>query len=296
MRKKKRGRDRKRLWPETLVKYFNGDFVSLAREAKRRRLHESSLRRRLRQTATQLVTHPRWPTPRPGPIIVLADAIVKRIRGRWYSGYFVAMKGVTETTATLLPPVILPDRESHRGWQRVLNSIPDQLWRKVVATVSDGHRGIVDYAHATKVKVQRCQAHLLMAIEGRRSTSQWSRHRPEGQQLRTLAKIIFQTQEATELVRTLATVEELGWQTKSVQLKKIISGFLSAVGEYRTCLNYPELNIPATNNALESFISQWQELAHRAHGFASVSAWQIWLTAFAKTKKKITCNGFHPQN
>lgn len=295
--RKKRGRNKKRLLLGALIKYFDGDFVSIAKEARRRHIHESSLRRRLKCAAIHLVEHGEWLRPEPSAVyILLADAIIKRIRGAWYSAYIMALKDIRKNDALLLPPVILPNRESHGGWTEVLNGIPDQIWKNIAAIVSDGHRGIIDYAHYNNVKVQRCQAHLLMAIAGRRSYSKWSRHRDEGEKLYRFTQIMFGTRDEEEFRKAMIALEEMGWLTKSVQLKKVISGFLTSAHEYRTCLKYPELNIPSTNNAVESLISRFQELSHRAHGFASIEAFKIWIIAFVKFKRKITCNGFHQPN
>lgn len=228
--------------------------------------------------------------------MLLADAIVKRIRRRWWTVYFTAVKAPGDSTASLLPPMVIAHRESYAGWRLVLNAIPDNIHLAIKALVCDGHRGLVYYARWSGWHVQRCQAHLLFSISGRRSHSPWSRHRQEGSELYGLARAIFKETDATALATEINIIETMGWETRSPQLKRIVSGFVNAVEDYRTYLEHPELDIPTTNNALESFISQFQELCHRARGFATIHSLTGWVKAFTKYKKRITSNGCHQPN
>lgn len=228
--------------------------------------------------------------------VLLADAIIKRIRRRWCTVCFTAIKFPGDAKASLLPPMVVLHRESYAGWRMVLNAIPDDIYPAIKAIVCDGHRGLVYYARRSGWHVQRCQAHLLFSISGRRSQSPWSRHRREGRELHELAKSIFKETDATALAAAVNNIEVMGWETKSPQLRRVISGFVNAVEDYRTYLEYPGLDIPTTNNALESFISQFQELCHRARGFATIRALTVWVNAFTKYKKRITCNGSRQPN
>lgn len=292
--KRKRGRHRHRTQPSLLDKYFSGAFASIQKEADRRGIHESVLRRRIRFLAKKLCSKGAWSPPTTGSTILLVDAIIKRINGCWWTVYLTAVKSVTESFATLLPPIVSRTRESHKGWQDTLNGIPDEIYKNITVIVCDGHRGIVGYARGTGKLIQRCQAHLLFALQGRRSRSQWSRHRKEGERIYRLAKDVMVTTDKVTLKNFIDELETLGWQTHSIQLKKIISGFLESVNDYRTCLEY--LNVPGTNNAMESFIGLFQELCHKARGFSSPEALKFWIIAFVKHKDRITCNGFNQQN
>ena len=173
----------------------------------------------------------------------------------------------------------------------MLDAITEKIRKNVAVLVCDSHRGLVYYARWSGWKVQRCQAHLIFALAGRRSRSQWSRHQKEGERIYQLVKIIFATRKRKVLNDALTEIEALGWETNSRILKKVIGGFVNSFEEYRTSLNTPQLNIPTTNNAMESFFSQFQELCHRARGFSSAQSLTFWATTFAKYKKQITCNG-----
>lgn len=293
---RRRGRDKKRINKKLLQQFFDSHMVSMTKEAKRRAMHESTLRRRLAAALRHYEKEPWVITDCPNPAVLLADAIVKRIRRRWWTVYFTAIKVPGDTTAFLLPPVVIAHRESYAGWRLTLNAIPDGIHSAIKVLVCDGHRGLVYYARSSGWHVQRCQAHLLFAISGRRSRSPWSRHRQEGGELYGLAKAIFRETDTAALAAEINAIEARGWETKSPGLRRIISGFVNAVEDYRTYLRHPELDIPTTNNALESFISQFQELCHRARGFATTHSLTGWVRAFAQYKKSITCNGCHQPN
>jgi hypothetical protein len=275
-----------------VTRYLEGDFVSLKREARRRTLNASTFRKRLKQSAHTFVAVTEFGTLSPGgQYIFMADAIIKRIKHQWYTVYVVAIKSPQQSVATLFPPVILNGRETYQGWQTVFDTIPAEIRKRAAVLVCDSHRGLVYYARWSGWKVQRCQAHLIFALAGRRSRSHWSRHQKEGERIYQLVKIIFSTRKQKALNGALIEIEALGWETNSGMLKHVISGFVRSFDDYRTSLKNPHLNIPTTNNAMESFFSQFQELCHRSHGFSSVQSLAFWATAFAKHKKFITCNG-----
>lgn len=292
-----RGRDRKRIRTSLLRKYLDGDFVSISKEADRRKIHESVLRRALNAALRKYIQEP-WIIKISGEdsIVLLADAVVKRIRYSWWTIYFVAVKKPNVNSATVFKPVVLRGRESYADWQYVLNSLPENILNRASMLVCDGHRGLVYYARWSGWQVQRCQAHLLFSISGRRSQSRWSRHREEGRRIYQLVKTAITETDSKIIKKTLSAVEEMGWETDSRILQKIIRGFLQDVEDYRTYLRSPALNSPTTNNAMESFISRFQELCHRARGFATVEALTRWAVAFVKHRRKITCNGFHQPN
>jgi hypothetical protein len=292
---RKRGRRKQRARTDILAQYFNGHFVSIKKEALRRKTHESTLRRRLKRSANQFTANNLWEElpDHKNKYVLLADAMVKYINHRWWTIYLTAVKSPDRNDAVLLPPVIQQGKETYYGWVNTLNVIPLRVRKNVAVLVCDGHRGLVIYARWSKWLVQRCHAHLLLAISGRRSHTPWGRHQKEGKQLHDLAVTILTTSHHEVLKQAIADIEMMGWETKSRQLQHIISGFVNTLEDYRTYLIHPVLHIPHTNNAMESFNSQFQELCHRARGFSSAGALTEWITAFTKHKKRITCNGAH---
>ncbi len=290
--RRNRGRKKRRQNFLLVTRYLEGDFASLKREAERKGLNGSTFRKRLNRSARAFVAATEFDTLSPSEqYILIADAIIKRIKHQWYTVYVIAAKKSQQSTATLFNPVILNGRESYHGWRAVLDTVPMEIRKKVAVMVCDSHRGLVYYARWNGWKVQRCQAHLIFALAGRRSRSHWSRHQKEGERIYQLAKIIFTTQKQKVLNEALDEIDALRRETNSKILKRIIGGFVRSFDEYRTSLENPHLNLPTTNNAMESFFGQFQELCHRARGFSSVKSLTLWATAFAKHKKYITCNG-----
>lgn len=290
-----RGRKQTRTNQKLLMQYLDGHFASIRREAKRRRISESALRRRLKKNAQHFVDAAPWESipQQNDQYILVADAMIKRINYQWWTIYCMAVRSCKAKQAILLPPVVKTGREVYQGWQAALETLPLNMRKNIKILICDGHRGLIYCARWNGWRIQRCQAHIIFAISGRRSHSFWSFHREEGRKLYALAKTIITTKSSRKLSQAIHDIEIMRQNTSSPILKRVLRGLIRSVGDYRTCLDYPELNIPTTNNAMESFLSQFQELCHRARGFSSVESLKLWITAFAKYKKHITCNGSH---
>lgn len=157
--------------------------------------------------------------------------------------------------------------------------------------MADGHKGLVNKAKSRNWLLQRCHFHLIAAIQGRRSRWHDSRHRKEGEYLYRLVSGILTTQDQTTLARLVNEVELIGWQTKSNQLRKVLSGFVNHVDDYRTYLKYPEFNLPRTSNTAEAFFSLAERLCQRARGFSSIASLDRWMAALVRHRRVITCNG-----
>lgn len=294
---RKRGRKSLRIDHNILTRYLDGDFVSIRKEAKRRNVHEDVLRRRIKRSARRFIADAASKPPvSQTPCILLADAIIKYIRHEWWTVYLTAVTIPGSNTATMLHPMVRKGKEDYQGWIAMLDALPPSLHTIIVVLVCDGHRALVYYARSHRWLIQRCHAHVLRALSGRRSHLPWSRHRKEGQQLRHLALTILTTSDPQKLSCAIMDIEAMGWDTHSPILQKVINGFVNAVDDYRTYRTHPEFHIPTTNNAMESFISQFQELYHRARGFSSSAALAEWIVAFVKHKRFITCNGTHQPN
>ena len=106
--RRRRGRKKKRNNLLLVFQYLDGNFVSIKKEAKRKRIHESALRRQLKRSAQHFIETTAWEkVPANRRYILMADAVVKRIRRQWYTVYIVAAKQPHRSTAVVLPPVVL---------------------------------------------------------------------------------------------------------------------------------------------------------------------------------------------
>lgn len=238
-----------------------------------------------------------WPPlPITFPVIAIVDALLKRFAGRFWTLYCIFLRRPNESQAVIAEPYLLPGRETQPGWRQAFEHLSAVARRQIRAVVCDGHRGPVNYAKQHRWLIQRCHFHLLAAIQGRRSRGRKSRHSIEGQHIYSLVKRCLETADETEARNLTYQIENESLNTKSPQLRVILRGFINYYEDYRQYRYHPDLHLPTTSNAAESFIGSIEELCHRARGFVSPSTFQAWIFALAKLKQTVTCNGRNQQN
>lgn len=280
---KKRGRKQRRANLVSFKKYLQtGQRPRLTggREVIRRHLATS---RDLfcRQTA--------WPKLPTGPLILIADAMICRVAKTHWTCYFCLVRSTTDHIAIILPPHWVLGYETIKGWQQALGQLNQTLDKQIVAVVCDGHRGLVNYAKWSNWTIQRCHFHLLAFLAGRRSWGQRSRHRQEGVQLLKLAQQALTTPIETDLTALLSLIEAYAWETKSTQLKKALSGFVTNIASYRTYLKYPEWYLPTTSNSAEAYIGLARSFLRRLRGIRTIEAIQKWIETHCKSRPTIKC-------
>lgn len=297
IRKKKRGRKRKRETETILIKYLKHEIPSLRGLAESRNKSEDKLNARMIRSRDLFLKHRPWPQlPKGKNLVVIADAMVKYIDKKWITFFFVAVKKTNDNFAYLARPAVMEGSETINSWPKVFEMLPQAVRANIKALVCDGHRGLVNSAKKNDWVLQRCHFHLIARIQGRCSKWKSGRNREEGERLYALVKTALGTKDEKELLRSIALLEEAGWFAKSKELRGVLTGFVNHYEDFRSYLKYPELNLPKTSNAMESFIGSIQELCHRARGFRTSSSLKKWIAAIIKNKKRITCNGFSQPN
>lgn len=238
-----------------------------------------------------------WPVvPARVPLILIADALVLRIRKRWYTVYCVLLRRSAGGRAVVLPLVILPGVETPAGWNEALGRLGVSEISRIRALVCDGHRGLTSWAKAHALVIQRCHFHLLAAIQHRRN--RWSRteNRAEGERVHALVVEALTTTDGERLHSLLQAIDDEAFSTRSPHLRKILRGFTTSYEDFRSYLYHPNLHLPTTSNTAESFIGLVREMRHRARGFSSEASFSRWLEALVKHRGSIACNGFSQQN
>lgn len=275
-------------------RYLLHERVPLAREHG----HTSTAARSytLRQQRDAFNRATAWASVPSGPLIAIADAIIRRIEGQPHTWFFIFLRSVNGEDAVILPPFHCQGTEVASGWQEAFAAVPEVLLSRIVALVSDGHTGLMSRALWSGWLVQRCHFHLLKALQARRSRWATGRHHAEGIEIHALVKRVLTQETNEELVAVLSRLEEIGWTTSSRVLKKVLLGFVTHAEEYRMYLAHPELNLPTTNNTAESLNALIQSLSARAHGFRTVVSFHAWLIALCKARQTIKCRGARPQN
>lgn len=290
-RKKKRGRKQKRVSKYIVAKYFSNTLPSFYGKAKERGKKSDSDEYRLQKSRDLFIRTTAWPIlPEDGPLILVADAKRKKVRGKMTTVYIILVRAISDTTAFVHRPHIETENETVAGWDRAFDTLPSSVKNRVVALVCDGHRGLVYSAKWRRWKIQRCNFHLIKSLTVRRSTRSTRGHAVVGTKILSLAQIILTTTDEELLTRSVSEIEAIGWEARSGSLRVIITGFLNHLDEYRTYLLFPELHLPRTSNSGESFISGLQKVFSRAHGFSTKKSFVLWTECYAKWRKKIACN------
>lgn len=284
----KRGRGRKRE-NQIFGKYISGGLPTLSYYAQQKKVSARSLSYRLEKQRDVFIKRTPWPEIPKGSLILIADAFLHQIKHEWHTTYLVLVRSIIADKAIILPPYFAPGKEGVVNWYKALEQIPPDVRERVKALVSDGHRGTVTYAKSYGWVLQRCTFHLLAAMQGRRSRRKYSFHRDEGNLIYELTKSILVETDPVKLSRVLSELEALGWQTKSNQLKTIVSGFVRWVDNYRAWLIYPKLKLPDTSNSAESMIGIFEKFHSRSHGFKSLQSLEKWVIAILKYRQEIFC-------
>lgn len=250
----------------------------------------------LQKSRDRFIATTPWPSLPDGDLLLVADAVIELIERRWHTLYLMLVRPVTGTEAIILPPLMLPGTETAPGWSAALATIPEPAMSRILALVSDGHTGLVTEGVRRGWILQRCHFHLLARIQSRRSRFATARNRKEADEIFRLVHRVLSHPDASAVQRPLVHLEEIGWNSTSPEIRKVLSGFVTNYEQYRSYLMYPELHLPTTNNTAESLASTIADLKQRMRGFPTLRSFERWIIALLKFKKQIACNGFSQQN
>lgn len=226
------------------------------------------------------------------PHVLVVDAKLVKAGGEPYTIYLVLVRPQGRNIATILPPHIVPGKENQKGWQSAFATLPPYLAGKTRAIVCDGHRGPVYWARKHSILIQRCHFHLLSSIRQRRSRWKRNGEQVERENLYGMVKEVISTKNEKRAEKLLLEIDNRALDSSSVQLRVVLRGFIESYEYYRMYRYHPELHLPTTTNAAESYISSLQEFLHRTRGFRTLSSLSLWVEAFFKHKRTIACNGF----
>ncbi len=294
---RRRGRKRIRGQISLIIRFLDHVIGSSEARARNKEKGVRTVQREIVRSRDLLRRITPWPTlPSGTTLILLADATVKQIGGQWYTVYCMLIRRSLDNEAWIVPPVVLPGKETNPGWKSALTTLPPAQLSFVRALVCDGHKGLIDCAKRHRWLIQRCHFHILARIQGRRSRWSCSRHREEGNRVYVAVKRVLDAPAETDITPLLLDVDRLAFWTSSRQLRVALLGFINQVEDFRTYQHHPQLHLPRTNNTCESLIGSIESLLHRLRGISNPTALAAWIEAVVKHKKKITCNGFYQPN
>lgn len=262
---------------------------SLAAAARR---SPASIRRYCRTACRQLVAAsalPHLPELADQRLVLIADGLWCRFGGRCWVCYNLAVKPVQLPVAFFLDPVLTPGREDAAGWQQALASIPVDVNRRIRGIVADGFRGSKLVARERGWVLQRCHRHLDVLLRG--STGRRKR-RLRGGEVR--GKIIAAVREARttpdpKRVAELRSLlrEQAAYPDLTVRIRGAVRRFLHDLEHYRAYLNYPDLALPVTTNAVESRNSRLRDVLRCIN---SPEAALLRLRTYTRLHPTIRCN------
>lgn len=289
IRKKHRGRKRKRIAPRLVIRMLM-EHQTLAHQKRHGDVSQSGWSRRF--TKALLTTERRSSGRRipASPYALVGDGLYFKFKRMDWVMYVMTVKPVRSHRAYFLDPVLLRGKESYERWQQALFTIPPRIQNRIRAFVSDGFRGSKLIAREHHWIHQRCHFHLLMALirrHGRRSY----RVRGVGIREKLLAVIrvlLTTTDEAMRRGHILKAQRLLAHPLCPPWIRKQTIEFLRTLDDFRAYLIYPELNLPATTNAVESTGKIIRKATSTARTPQSVL---LRATTFLRLRKSITCNG-----
>jgi hypothetical protein len=225
-----------------------------------------------------------------GPYALLSDGLYFKFKRMDWVMYIMALKPIKSNRAFFLDPVLLQGKECYERWRVTLATVPPETKKHIKAFVSDGFRGSKLIAREHGWIHQRCHFHLLMALirrHGRRS------YRTKGAGVR---------EKLLGVVRILlATSDNVALRKQTLKARRLISHplcppwiriqtveFFRTLDDFRAYLLHPELNLPTTNNSIESGGKIVRKATSTARTPQSVL---LRATTFLRIKKSITCNG-----
>lgn len=298
VRKKKRGRKCQRVQVNLCLEYLEHRRPPMWAIAEARQVSEKIMQSRLARSRDLFLRQTNWPKLPPGntPLLAVVDALIFKWLGHYHTCYFILIRRPKDNQAVITPFWLELGKETQLGWRHALDQLPGTIKLRLRAIVCDGHIGPINWAKQHKLLIQRCHFHLLAAVLGRRSRSKWSRHREEGERIWRLVRLCIETKDEEEAKNLVYRIEDEALNTTSVQLRKILRGFVHYYEHYRIYHYYPALQLPTTTNAAESLNACVKDLQYRMRGFATIESFKKWLTAILKFKKRIKCKGKNQPN
>jgi len=207
----------------------------------------------------------------------------------------MAVKPCHQNRAVFLDPLLLPGRESRRGWSQAFTTIPAQIHSRIQASVSDEISGIIGLGTAQGWIVQLCHFHLISRLQscrGRRNRRLAGR--PLREALYRLTRQALELPDGAHLETVLKELRDLvGQATELRVIRMIVREFLRRIDHFRAYRKYPELDLPSTTGSVEAMGRRVRDLMRQTRSISSPQALQLWATALIRTRPIVMCNGKH---
>lgn len=220
-------------------------------------------------------------------LILLIDAQWQYFKGELWTMYFISVKSIDSQKVIIFDPTLKKGRESLTGWDIAIDQLPLSVKKRVIAIVSDGIRGIETIASNNNWLLQRCHFHLLSMLQKMRGKRLSTPGRAIREKIYSSVKAALSETSIDKLDTILKRLSVLAEDDLCpVRMRGAVRDFIRKHSEFRTYLNYPNLNLPTTVNVMESNNSFVRKKAKTVN---SPKAWHKWAIACARLKSKFIC-------
>lgn len=232
-----------------------------------------------------------------GPLVLLADGLWFEFDGRPWVLYLTALKSCAGTHAVFLDPQLFPGKEGASRWQQVVAALPSSVQRRVQGLVVDNLPGMQKLAAQRGWVLQLCHFHLLMKLQVRRRGVRYAlRGGTVRREIDSLIRSAIALPDGRRFNRTLLHLHRLAdGDCGTARIQITVREFLHQVAFYRAYLHHPQLDLPATTNAVESMGRLVREMFRRNRAGSNPASLLRWATALIRLRPRIACNG-HPIN
>lgn len=286
IRPAKRGRKALRRSCSQLKKIFSHGFT-VKQSARYSRLSTSAAYKRFGKALSLITGKKRVIRIKGQKLILLIDAQWQYFNGELWTLYFLSIKTVDSQSVIVLDPVLKVGKENVTTWNQVIDGLPQNAGKRVVAMVSDGIRGIETTAADNEWVIQRCHFHLLRLLQkmrGKRASTPGRLVREEIYASVKLALSEKSSRRLNILCRRLAVLVKDPLCPK--RMRMIVRDFLRRLYEFRSYLDYPNLKLPTTVNVMESINSYTRR---KSKTINNPYSWHKWAIACARFKSIFIC-------
>lgn len=290
VRLKKRGRRTLRTDDRLLKRVFI-DHRSLTQIARQRRLTRQALSYRFLRALEARFDFQALSQDNDDQLILLADGLWFRFKGRPWVLYLMALRPVNADTATFMNPLLVEGSESMQGWQKAIATIPSDRRKRICALVGDNFKGCRSIAEENGWILQLCHFHLIAQLE-RAVGKRFSTVKAPGlrREAYRFVKKALLSNDGAELQRILYCLKILiAEPAMPIIYKRAIRGFFRHLDHYHAYQAYPHFRLPRTNNTSEAMGRRIRDLLSRTRALSSPQSLKLWARHCVKLKPTIAC-------
>lgn len=248
---KRRGRNPSRPNHNLIKKVLVEKRSLFLQRASKKKITNAALSIRFKKALINYLHNSAAPTVSGRKLILVNDALWFKFLNRRWTLYLAVVKPVNKNKAVILDPMLFQGYESFTDWNHYLDSIPQNIKKRIKAMVSDGFRGVDRIAKEHNWILQRCHFHLIAQLQINRGYHKKFADAALREEIyQSIVKLLIIKKGKKLLEKHLLSLIKKSNCPK--RLRTIASDFLQNLEKFRNYINYPNLKIPITTNSVES--------------------------------------------